>query len=440
MEPTMSLGVFLLPGGHHPSAWRVPDGPVPDPCDIDYVASLASLAEHGGFHFLFLADSDALWRSDGAALRRDPNAFGLEPLTLLSALSRSTETLGLVATVSTSYHDPYSVARRLSSLDHLSRGRAGWNIVTSFMPQVAANFGGSALPAHDRRYERAEEFMNVVDGLWRLWGHGIVTRDRASGNYLAHGEIPTLDHSGPHFAVRGPLNQPPSPQSRPLLVQAGSSPAGMSFAARWSEVVFTVESDLDSSARTRARFHELLAGAGRVPGEVRLMPGLLVLVEDTDEQAWRVLDRLQSMVDPHLGLVQLKDYGFPIDMTEHSWSDPVPAVRGDADGQQGRQEVLRRIAAAREMSIEQLARYVAFTRGHNLLVGSAERVADEMERWWRAGACDGFNVMPARLPLDLERFSASVVPLLRDRGVLTAPRPGWTLREQLGLTLSPVDR
>jgi FMN-dependent oxidoreductase (nitrilotriacetate monooxygenase family) len=430
MVNTMQLGLFLLPAGHHLSAWRAGKGSVPVGHDVEYLSSLVRMAEEGGFHFAFLADNDALWRSDPVTLQRDPNAFSLEPLTLLGALARETTTLGLIATASTSYNEPYALARRFATLDLLSNGRAGWNIVTSFMPQVAQNFGGAALPGHDDRYRRAQEFLEVVDDLWKSWPADIVKPDPATGLYLSQAVLPTIDHHGESFQVRGPLNVPRSPQGRPLLVQAGTSPAGLDFAGRWAEVLFTIGLSLEESRRQRETFRERLEAEGREPDSARLMPGMLVLIEEEDP--WGAFDELQRYVDPHDGLTQLKDYGFGLDMSEHDWSDPFPET-AQTDGQQGRRAAVQAIAARHRMTIEQVARLVAVTRGHHLVVGTSEEVADEMEHWFTGGACDGFNVMPARFPRDLEQFCEKVVPILEARGLVRRARPELTLRENLGL-------
>lgn len=428
----MKLGLFLLPGGHHLSAWRLPQANAAGWKDMNFLASLARTAERGKLDLIFLADADGLWQPDIVALSRDPGALFLEPFTMLSALSMVTERIGLVASASTTYNAPFHVARKLASLDHISGGRSGWNVVTSFQSHIAANFGMEDTPAHADRYQVAHEYVDVVRKLWDSWGDGALVCDKESGQYLDLARLTMPDHRGEHYSVRGPLNISRPPQGHPVLVQAGSSEAGKALAAKYADIVFTVQNTLESAQGFYGDIKRRAADAGRDPSLVKVMPGIFPVIGSTEAEANDLFEQLQRHVDPRNGLSMLAGYGFPIDMTGRSLDDPFPDLP-ETEGQQWRRKVILDLARKDDLTIGQVARLVAVSRGHHFVKGTPETIADAMEGWFRNGAADGFNLMLPVFPDALDSFVDAVLPILRQRGLFRDDYEGATLRENLGL-------
>jgi N-acetyl-S-(2-succino)cysteine monooxygenase len=420
----MKLGLFLAPGGHHMAAWRHPDA-YPDGVSIKTYVRFAELAERGCFDMLFVAD---VFSFSPRARRVD--AFRLEPLTLLSALAMRTEKIGLVATVTTSYNEPYNVARKFASLDHISGGRAGWNIVTSSANE-APNFGFDQLSDHAERYRRADEFTQVVRGLWDCFEDDAVTIDKASGEFFNPDKLRLLNHKGAYFNVRGPLSMPRCPQGHPVLVQAGSSEDGKNLASKYAEVIFTIQRDLESA---RAFSRDVKARAisfGRDPAHALVMPGVLPIVGRTRQEAQDKYDLLQSLIHTEAGLLQLSRT-MGVDLTGVDVDKPLPDM-DPATLPQSRSVSIYEQSKRENMSVRETYEKLVVSKGHRQLIGDANDIADSLQEWFEGGGCDGFNIMPAYTPGGLMDFVDLVVPELQRRGLFRKRYEGNMLRDHLGL-------
>ncbi len=424
------LNAFVMVPGHHAAAWRHPLSTPERNLDLDYYAGIARAAERATIDSLFLADG----LSGG---RRRNARGGLEPLTLLSALAAVTERIGLIATASTTWTDPYTLARAFASLDHLSKGRAGWNIVTSADTEAAANFSRQAVP-HDARYRRAREYLQVATGLWDSWEDGARILDKESGQAVDGDRVHELDHVGEHFQVRGPLNSPRSPQGWPLLVQAGSSEDGKDFAAQWAEAIFTAQLTLRDAQEFYADVKARVTAAGRDPEQVLVLPGLSPFIGSTEAEARALQDELDDLAVPQDGAAtqvwrQLGD----IDLTQFPLDGPVPfhllPKETEVQGNRSRFALIVELARREELTIRQLLRRLAGARGHFTFAGTPEQVADLIEEWFTHGAADGFNIMPPLYPSQFEVFTEQVVPILQRRGLFHTEYRGTTLREHYGL-------
>ncbi|WP_419736423.1 LLM class flavin-dependent oxidoreductase [Pseudomonas sp. COR18] len=425
----LKLGAFLANSGHHVAAWRHPLAQADASLDFAHFKTIAETAERGRFDALFIADVVALWGHHHDALSRTARAEHFEPLTLMSALAAVTNHIGLIATATTSYNEPYHIARKFASLDHLSGGRAAWNLVTSVVSDEAWNFGREQHIDHGDRYQRAEEFHDVVKGLWDSWDDDAFTRDKASGQYFDPDKLHTLNHRGEHFSVRGPLNVARPPQGHPVLVQAGASEAGKTLAARVAEVIFASASDL---ADAQAFYQDIKARAadlGRDPDHIKILPGITPFIGETREQAQALFDEFQALIDPVLGLRLLADtLGEDIDLSGHDLDGPLPET---PVGQRGsRRDKVLELARKENLSIRQLYLRLA---GGNPVIGTAADIADHFEAWFQARACDGFNVFFPYFPGAIEVFVDQVTPLLQARGLFRREYQGRTLRENLGL-------
>jgi FMN-dependent oxidoreductase (nitrilotriacetate monooxygenase family) len=416
--------------GHHLAAWRHPDVPA-DPLDFSVYRRLAQVAEAARFDALFVADNVAAPRD--AIASRTARSVYFEPLTLLSALSVVTERIGLISTVTTSYNEPYHVARKFASLDYLSGGRAGWNLVTSDAAAEAENFGRDQHLGHAERYARAHEFHQVVTGLWDSWADDAFVRDKASGQFYDPAKVHELNHRGEHFRVRGPLNVARSPQGRPVVVQAGSSEAGRELAARTAEVIFTAQTSLANAQAFYADLHERLARHGRGADELKIMPGVFVVVGQSDAEAQEKFEAFQELVEPAVGVALLGRMLGNFDLSGYPLDGPLPDLPLTDSGQQSRQKLLTELAGAENLSLAQLGRRIAGGRGHYSLIGTPKRIADELQAWFEQRAADGFNVLVPHLPGGLEDFASLVVPELQRRGLFRTEYRGRTLREHLGL-------
>jgi FMN-dependent oxidoreductase (nitrilotriacetate monooxygenase family) len=430
----VKLAAFLYPTGYHVAAWRHPRVPADAGVSLPHFADLARTAERGRFDFIFLADSMAVRGRDLPALSRTAIRYvaQFEPLTLLGALAAVTERIGLVASATTTYNEPFHLARKLASLDHISGGRAGWNLVTSQNPDEAPNFGLPSHPSHAERYARAREFVDVVRGLWDSWEDDAFVRDKESGIFFDPEKLHVLDHEGDFFTVRGPLNVPRSPQGHPVLVQAGSSDAGRELAAETAEVVFTAQTDPDGA---RAFYEDVRAraeGYGRAHDELAIMAGVFPFVGRTEQEAHEKLEQLQELIDPVVGLSLLAGQLGGVDLSQYPLDGPLPDLP-ETNLSKSRRQLLIDLAHREGLTIRELALRVAGSRGHWQVVGSAEQVADELEHWFRTGAADGFNVMAPALPGGLEDFVDLVIPELQRRGLFRREYEGRTLREHLGL-------
>ncbi|WP_213256658.1 LLM class flavin-dependent oxidoreductase [Bradyrhizobium sp. sBnM-33] len=436
----MKLGVFLLQAGHNEGAWRDPSVPASGGVDIDHYAHLAALAEGAAFHFVFLNDSPSVRDQDHATIARVSRNDGFEPITLLSALSSRTQDIGLVASATTTYHQPYHLARMFASLDHLSRGRAGWNIVTSGHRFEAPNFGEEELPDHDERYARGREFVEVVKGLWDTWEDNAFIRDKKSGIFADTTKLHFLNHRGDYFSVRGPLNIARPPQGYPVLVQAGASDAGMRFAAELSEVVFTADPSLENGKRYYATLKEKARALGRDDDQLLVMPGIVPIVGSTKQEAYEKLERLQSYthIDVLVGMAD-RLLGFVTDLRSMDLDSLVPETLPQTNFIQSRQTLLLELAAREKFTWRQLIRFVSDSHGHLMVVGTPDEIANTMVDIFDQRAADGFNVLPAIVPGGLKDFVELVVPELRRRGKFRSGYSGQTLRENLGLK-QPLNR
>ncbi|MEV5552320.1 LLM class flavin-dependent oxidoreductase [Nonomuraea wenchangensis] len=426
MTRKLHLNAFLMGVGHHEAAWRHPSTEPARLTDVRHYQELARIAERGTLDSVFLADGLAL---QGHVAH---NALGgLEPLTLLSALAAVTDHVGLIATVSTTYNEPFHVARKFASLDHISGGRAGWNIVTSAGEAEAGNFGIER-PAHAARYARAEEFLDVVLKLWDSWEDDAVVRDRVAGRYADTGKIHAIEHEGEHFAVRGPLNASRPPQGHPLLVQAGSSEDGKDFAARYAEAVFTAQQTLEEGREFYADLKCRVAARGRRPEEVLVLPGISPIIGSTEREALLLEKELEELIVPAYGLAQLGQMT-GIELTEDDLDRELPDVPVETEGAQSRRKLVVDLARRERLTVRRLLARLAGGRGHRVVAGTPEQIAGQIQEWFEGGAADGFNVMPPILPRGLSDFVDYVVPELRARGLFRHAYEGRTLRENYGL-------
>ncbi len=427
---TLHLNLFVYPGGHHEAAWRYHASAPERVLDLSYYVELARAAEAARFDAVFLADGPSLADDIAYATR-----FRLEPLTLLSALAASTERIGLVGTASTTYSEPYNLARQLAGLDHVSRGRAGWNIVTTGAPGAAHNFGLDAHPTHADRYARADEFLDVVTALWDSWEDDAVVGDRTTGQYADTSRIHRIDHVGPSFSVRGPLNTPRTPQGRPVYVQAGTSEDGRAFAARWADAVFAAHQSFDEAQAYYADVRRRAAAEGRDPDHVLVLPGISPYLGSTEAEAKALQRELDELTQPAYS-IDLLHRLVGVLVTEAELDLPFPlgrvADRGD-ESESSRFRLVRDLAERERLTSRQLLHRLAGARGHLLVAGTPEQVADLVETWFRRGAADGFNIMPPYLTGGFTDFAEQVVPILQARGLFRREYTGTTLREHYGL-------
>ncbi|MGY3488075.1 FMN-dependent oxidoreductase (nitrilotriacetate monooxygenase family) [Bradyrhizobium sp. USDA 4011] len=430
----MMLGLFLDQAGFHEGAWRDPSAPANGGIDIDHFAHLVALAEGAAFHFVFLPDRLCVLERDHAHIARVSRNDGFEPITLLSALSSRTQNIGLVATATTTYHHPYHLARLFASLDHLSRGRAAWNIVTSAVKSEALNFGERELPDHDARYARAREFVTVVKGLWDTWEDDAFIRDKQSGIFANTAKLHFLNHGGDFLSVRGPLNIARPPQGYPVLVQAGASEAGTEFAAEFGEVVFYFMPCIEHGKRYYATLKEKARTLGRKDEQLLVMPGILPIVGKTKQEASEKLRRLQSHIhnDVRIGLAE-RMLGFVADLRSIDLDALVPETLPQTNFTRSSQELLLMLAVRQKFTWRQLISWISDSKGALMVVGTPDEIADAMVDAFDQRAADGFNVMPATVPGGLKEFVELVVPELRRRGKFRSGYLGQTLRENLGL-------
>ncbi|MGW6564043.1 LLM class flavin-dependent oxidoreductase [Streptomyces sp. NPDC054975] len=425
----LHLNAFLMNAGHHDAAWRHPLTSPERVIDVTYFQELARTAERGLLDSVFLADGLALWGN-----ARYNALGGFEPLTLLSALATATERIGLIATVSTTFHEPFTVARAFASLDHLSGGRAGWNIVTSGTVDEARNFGRDEHLEHGLRYERAREFVDVAVKLWDSWQDDAIVLDRAGGVYADTDKVRPVDHRGTHFRVRGPLNVPRSPQGRPLLVQAGSSEDGRKFAARYAEAVFTAQQTLSDAQAFAKDLRARIVRQGRSEGDVRILPGICPVIGSTEEEARALEQELTDLQVPEYGLAQLSGM-LGTDLTGLPLDGPLPDLPDERDinGNKSRFTLVAELARRDGLTLRRLIARLGGGRGHRVVAGTPEQIAAEIEEWFTEGAADGFNIMPPYLPGGLDHFVDQVVPILQARGLFRTEYTGRTLREHYGL-------
>lgn len=438
MKKRMKLGLSMRYLGYHNAAWRHPEVQPDGQSDFQRFLDVVRTAEKAKFDLVFLADGIGVRLNDEprGSLARSQHNVELEPLTLLSALAPLTERIGLVATASTTYNEPYHIARKFGSLDQISGGRAGWNVVTSWSDQEAWNFSRSKHLDYDTRYERAEEFVNVVTGLWDSWDKDAFVHDKASGQFFDEKKMHVLGHVGKHFSVRGPLSVRRSPQGRPILVQAGTSEVGQRIAAQHCDAVFAAKQDLEDARAYYSSVKSRMEAYGRRPEELVFMMGLTAVIGRTRQEAQEKFQFLESLVDPLVGLSMLyRSFG---DLSHLPLDGPVPEPDPNANLKSSAQ-LFYDLAKKNNWSIRQLYTKISMGQEHKTVVGTANDVADEMEAWVDAGAADGFTLTPTHLPHGLDDFVAHVLPELHRRGRARSEYEGRTLRENLGLP-TPVSR
>ncbi|QEW24054.1 Nitrilotriacetate monooxygenase component A (plasmid) [Paracoccaceae bacterium] len=425
MAEMMHLGTIVGAAGHHVAGWRMPDAEFGSE-NLDLITRIVKTWEDAKFDLIFFADAV------NTGLDAHPtHMLRLEPLTLLGALCMTTSRIGIVATVSTTYSEPYNVARMLASIDHMSKGRGGWNVVTGSSPDAAANFGSDPHPEHATRYERAGEYLRVVKGLWDTWEDDAYIADKATGRYVDGAKMHLLDHKGPHFSVRGPLNISRPPQGYPVIMQAGASDTGKAFAAASAEVVFATQQVLEDAVAFAEDLRDRTEAAGRPRDDIRLMLGVAPVIGKTRQEAQAKLSELAALIDPVTALRVLSDR-IGTDLSGYDLDGPVPDLP-PSGMMQGHAVVLQAVAKKHDMTIRELRDYAAVSSGHRLVFGTPEDVADDLETWWRAGACDGFIILPSYYMQPQIDFCDRVVPILQQRGIFRTEYTGTTLRDHLGL-------
>ncbi|MEV0707233.1 LLM class flavin-dependent oxidoreductase [Nocardia aurea] len=432
----LHLNAFLMSVGHHEAAWRLPESDPHAHVDIDYFVELARTAERGKLDSIFFADSPVLMGDPG----RRPGGK-LEPTVILTAVAVQTSRIGLIATASTSYNDPYNLARRFASVDWVSKGRAGWNIVTTAGADAARNFGLDDTPDHRLRYEKAAEFVEVSTKLWDSWSDDAVIADKTLGIHADAEKVRKIDHHGEFFKIDGPLNVPRSPQGYPLLVQAGSSEDGKDFAARYAEAVFTAQQTLEDALAFYTDLKERTRAVGRDPDSVKILPGIVPVIGDTEQEA-RALDaELARLISPEYAHRQLAER-FDLPLAALDLDSELPAdlpSEDEIEGAKSRFTLIVNLARRERLTVRELIARLGGGRGHRTFAGTPVQVADTIEDWFARGAADGFNIMPAVLPSGLERFVDQVVPILQERGLFRTEYTETTLRGHYGLA-RPVNQ
>ncbi|ACY31296.1 LLM class flavin-dependent oxidoreductase [Comamonas thiooxydans] len=437
MTRQLHLNLFLMTRGHHEGAWRHPGANRKALTDLELYVDAARIAEAAKFDAVFLADG--LVGPDNGQMA---SSGQLEPLLLLAALAQHTERIGLIGTASTTYSLPYTLARQFATLDHLSKGRAGWNIVTSWLPRAGENYGLQQNVEHAERYRIAEEFVAAVDALWRSFPGGAVVDDAESGQFLDIGQVRPVNYAGTHIRTRGPLNVPGSPQGRPMLVQAGQSETGRAFAAQWAEAIFTAHGSKESAQGFYADIKGQAKALGRRAEDIVILPGISAAIGSTEYEARQVWEELDSLTSIDVGLGRLSarfgghDFSsLPLDrrLTRDDFPDPA-LVEASRSRAMGYVETTLRDG----LTLRQLLKRLAGARGHLAIAGTPEQVADTIEDWFRTGAADGFNVMPPVITQQLELFASEVVPILRKRGLFRSDYQSSTLRGHFGLPDLPV--
>ena len=436
-EEQLRLGAFMRPVSIHTAAWRYPGSFADANFNFGHYQRFIATLERGRFDAFFMADHLAVMNMPMAALKRSATVSSFDPLTLLPALAVTTEHIGLVATASTTYNEPYHVARKFASLDHISGGRAGWNVVTSTNPDEALNFGFEQHMDHDERYVRAREFFDVVTGLWDSWADDAFTRDQATGMYFVPNKLHLLNHKGPHLNVRGPLNIARPIQGWPVIVQAGASKAGRQLAAETAELVFGSANNLDDAKTYYADVKGRMRKYGRTDASLKILPGAFVIVGDSISEAKAKKARLDSLVHPDSGIATLSVL-LGTDVSNFNLDGPLPAIAESNASRSGRQKLIN-MAKRDDLTIRQLAQYVGSSFSTLEIVGTALTIADKMEEWFESWGCDGFNIMFPYLPQGLDDFVDKVIPELQRRGLFRTEYEGGTLRENLGLK-RPADK
>lgn len=432
MTRKIRLGAFLPGGGQHVAAWRHPDSPVDGATNFAFHIELAQTAERGLFDAYFLADG--LTVSFGGGIEGgNAKVAGFEPVTLFAALSPLTKNIGFIATSSSTYEEPYTLARKFASLDLISGGRVGWNVVTTTGDASAQNFNRDTQLPHAARYRRAHEHVDLVKKLWDSFEDDVFVRNRETGRFFDPDKLHYTDHKGEHFQVRGPLNISRSPQGHPVIVQAGQSEDGRGLAASTAEVIFTAHQRIDTAQDFYRDIKSRAAGYGRDPSHVLIMPGVSPFIGRTQAEAQETYDRLTGLILPEDGVGLLNGLtGGTLDLRGYDLDGPLPPAP-PTEGMKSRQALIRQIADENNFTIRQLYEHVASARGHFTIIGTPETIVDTLQEWFENEAADGFNILPPCLPTGLNDFVDLVIPELQRRGLFRTAYEGSTLRENLGL-------
>lgn len=437
MQRKLRLASFMFAPSSHLGGWRLPEAIPEIDMGLDHYVHLAQVSEAAKMDLLFFQDTMTVPRSNDL-LKGDiyggisPRATSLEPMTLMPALAMATKHIGLVSTASTTFNDPYSLARKFATLDHISKGRAGWNLVTSQNENEAQNFGLTKHVDHALRYERALEFFDVVAGLWDSWDDGAIIRDKETGTYFDITKLHFLNHEGPHFRVRGPLNVDRPPQGYPVIFQAGSSGPGRDLAAKTADAVFTAQRNItDAQAfyedvKSRAQAH------GRRRDDIKILPGLTPIIGRTEGEAQELNERMRDLIPEDQAIAALMQISGGLDLRDFPADGPLPDLP-PTNSAKGRQDMISELARRENLTLAQVARRWAESSGHLTLVGTPVSIAEEMQAWLEAEACDGFAIIHAYYPGGVENFCRLVVPELQKRGIFRTEYEGDTLRENLGL-------
>ena len=429
----IKLTAFCNPPGH----WRMP-GAAPTDMAFEENMALAQAAERGLFDMVFFQDSAAvspafyLGGNDKEALSEAARCVRLEPLTMLAALAMVTKHIGLVATATTTYNDPFNIARKFATIDHISKGRAGWNLVTSQNVDESRNFSRDAHMDHALRYERAEEFYDVVAGLWDSWDDDAIIRDKATGRYIRPSGLHVLDHKGKHFQVHGPLNVARPVQGHPIVAQAGSSEPGRALAARSADVIFTAQTNIPEAQAFYADVKSRMARHGRDPDDLKIMPGIRYVLGRTKREAQEKYDAMVAGASDELALASIQRLAGTLDLKQFDPDGPLPPLP-PSNAAKARQAMLVELATRENLTIRQLARRFTFSLGHLVFVGTPTEMADMMQQWFEARAADGFTMLSPYYPGPIEEVAAEVVPELQARGLFRTQYEGPTLRENLGV-------
>lgn len=434
-RPSLILGAYLSYGtGHHAAAWRHRESDVTATRNLDHYVRLARTAEGSAFDLIFLSDAPAVFNDDQAGFGGRVTSF--EPLTLLSALAMVTSEIGLVATSSTTYKEPYNVAREYASLDLVSGGRAGWNLVTTSKVGASRNFSSAPHLGHAERYRRAEEFVDIVRSLWDSWDDDAYPADKSTGQYYDPSRRHRTAFAGEFFTVDAELNVPRPPQGHPLLVQAGSSSTGRNLAARTAEAVFTAQPRLDDAVAFCADLDRRTLQHQRVNPRILVMPGLTTYIGPTATAAQQCAEELAALVEPEFGLSMLSDLVGGFDLTGCDPDSALPDLP-TSNANTSRRALIERMSRQDGLTLREIYQRMTTSRGHLTLIGSYDEVTDEIVRWFDAGGADGFNVMPPLFPSGLDEFVEHIVPRLRRRGIFKEKYTDGSLRDKLGLRRPP---
>ncbi|WP_214269635.1 LLM class flavin-dependent oxidoreductase [Mammaliicoccus lentus] len=426
----MKLGYFLTGFGHHVASSRHPESVERGGMNLKKTIEQAKSLEQAKFDFLFVSDSLYVDK------KTHPDMFTMfEPISLMSIIAMETKHLGLIITGSTTYSEPFNLSRIFSSLDHYSDGRAGWNIVTSGINDTAKNFSGVNNVDHDLRYDQANEFVEISKKLWNSWRDVDSQSVHKAGKFLKNQQPEPINYEGDFYSVKGPLNIDQSPQGYPLLVQAGSSKKGTDFASKHAEVIFTAQNDIDASINFAQKLRRQVEEKRGPEQEVVIMPGIFPFIGETRKEAQANYKELQDLIDPEMGLELLSSYLGDTDLSGYDLNTPFEDVEVDKGNNiQSRVDLIKETAKRNNSTLEEVMKHVAGARGHHIIVGTPEDVADRMEEWFKRGAADGFNIMPPLNPTQFELFVNKVVPILKERGLVQTDYNEGTLREKLGLS------